>query len=36
VSIKWWFSDAGHADFNQCVFDFALRRLLELIAFDED
>ena len=35
-SILWWLSDAGHADFNQRVFDFALQRLPELIALDED
>jgi hypothetical protein len=37
ASIDWWLSDGpGHADFNQRVFDFALRRLPELIAFDEE
>ena len=37
ASIDWWSSDGpGHADFNQRVFDFALGRLPELIAFDEE
>ena len=37
ASIDWWLSDGpGHADFNQRVFDFALNRLPELIAFDEE
>lgn len=37
ASIDWWLSDGpGHADFNQRVFDFALGRLPELIAFDEE
>jgi hypothetical protein len=37
ASIDWWSSDGpGRADFNQRVFDFALRRLPELIAFDEE
>jgi hypothetical protein len=36
ASIAWWISDGpGHADFNQRVFDFALSRLPELIAFDQ-
>jgi hypothetical protein len=36
ASIAWWSSDGpGHADFNQRVFDFALRRLPDLIALDE-
>jgi len=32
---EWWRSDEGRADFNARVFDFALRRLPELIAQDE-
>jgi|SRR5579859_1011446 len=37
ASIGWWLSDGpGHADFNQRVFDFALNRLPELIAFDDE
>jgi hypothetical protein len=32
---EWWRSDEGRADFNARVFDFALRRLPELIALDE-
>lgn len=37
ASIRWWLDDGpGYADFNQRVFDFALARLPELIAFDED
>jgi len=37
ASIDWWLSDGpGHADFNQRVFDFALNRLPELVAFDEE
>jgi len=33
---EWWRSDKGRADFNGHVFDFALRRLPELIALDEE
>lgn len=37
ASIDWWLSDGpGHADFNRRVFDFALGRLPELIAFDDE
>jgi hypothetical protein len=37
ASIRWWLSDGpGRADFNQRVFEFALRRLPELIAFDDE
>src|SRR4051794_22395920 len=30
----WWASDEGQLDFNRRVFDFALRRLDQLIALD--
>jgi hypothetical protein len=33
---SWWLSDEGRADFNSRVFDFALRRLPELIALEEE
>src|SRR5262249_49975987 len=32
---EWWRSDEGRGDFNARVFDFALRRLPELIAVEE-
>ena len=36
-SVNWWSSDGpGRADFNKRAFDFALRRLPELIALDDD
>lgn len=34
-SVDWWHSEEGRADFNARVFEFALRRLPELIASDE-
>lgn len=35
--MDWWVSvdQPEHLNFNQCVFDFALRRLPDLIALEE-